>query len=149
MSIDSQAFLSLFDTLRQIDLFGQAGKNPPSFSEAGKLVSEGAIHIPPVLNTAYSDPLSQHLRRVRSLLGGDQITLETILGSVYQHDPTLASVSPEALNRFLAVISDLYRSFLSKQKRAAANFPLLETLPPLAVFQHDGSHAPSPSRAMT
>ena len=46
------------------------------------------------------------------------------------------------LQRFLAVISNLYRSFLDKAKRAAVNIPSNDFLPPLAMFQSSGQNDP-------
>jgi hypothetical protein len=41
------------------------------------------------------------------------------------------------------VVSNFYRSFLDASRRAVASFPpLVEQLPPLAMFQHDGGMGP-------
>src|SRR5262249_44891395 len=38
------------------------------------------------------------------------------------------------LARFEAVVSNLYRSFLSEQQRSTVGLPLIETVPPLVTF---------------
>ena len=65
--------------------------------------------------------------------------LEPLLGAIYDQDQS--SVAP-ALHRFQAVISDLYRSFLSKVQRASLNIPLVEQLPPLATFAYNAGDGP-------
>lgn len=144
MPVDSNQFLSLFQTLSQIDLFGAAGSTPPIGSPPNTqktlmAIKKGRSSFPAVFDDAYIQPLIAGLEKVFTRTNDDPMTIETLAGAVYQHADQEAK-SP--LNRFLAVISDLYRSFLSKQKRAAAEFPVRETLPPLAMFQHDGSSGP-------
>ena len=58
---------------------------------------------------------------------------EPFVGAAFAQ--SVGEVRP-SLRRFLAVISDLYRSFLSKVQRAPADVPLVEQLPPLATFAH-------------
>lgn len=73
-------------------------------------------------------------------LGGSDDVLETVGGAIYDH--RVDGIDPE-LDRFLAVISNFYRSFLDATRRASAGFPPVgEHLPPLAMFQHDGQSGP-------
>jgi hypothetical protein len=128
-------------TLAGIDLFGTGGEPLPKLDELAKTVQEAAPLLPQIFSAAYTEPLMRGVPRLIALLGRkDPLLLETLTGAVYQH----RSVSPltPALNRFLAVISDLYRSFLDKNKRSGAGVPLSQTLPPLAMFQHDGRNGP-------
>jgi hypothetical protein len=64
---------------------------------------------------------------------------ETLLGAVRDWNaPEYAS----ALKRFEAVISNLYRSFLSKRQRTNVPLPLIETIPPLATFAASAVQGP-------
>ena len=143
MSINPDNFNSLFQTLAAIDLFGSAPPPPPFGSPVTEdavrgPVESGAPALPLLYRTEYSDILLAQLGTVIPQLG-DPAMIETLAGAVYQHGPGL-DAGP--LNRFLAVVSDLYRSFLSKKRRLAADFPVVETIPPLAMFQFDGSMGP-------
>src|SRR5262249_58877051 len=73
--------------------------------------------------------------------GIDALTLETFTAAVYQHSD--AKLTPQ-LHRFLAVISNMYRSFLDDAKRAHLNIELTETIPPLAMFHADPPNGPFP-----
>jgi hypothetical protein len=150
MAINIANFQALFHQLMKIKLFGSApppvpfGKKPTA-AQLSKLVGPGTLALPKVFQNAYANPLQQNLGTVLSRLRDqngnlDLGTLEAVTGAVYQHSQTKNKAE---LHRFLAVISDLYRSFLSSKRRAAANFPLQEeTLPPLAMFQHNGDSGP-------
>jgi hypothetical protein len=46
------------------------------------------------------------------------------------------------LRRFEAVVSNLYRSFLSNEQRAGISLPLLETIPPLVTFARSPNAGP-------
>jgi hypothetical protein len=103
-------------------------------------VKAGAQLLPNSCVTGYAEPLEASLPRLAQLESSDSLTVETLSGAVYQHRPDDPNIGP--LHRFLAVISDLYRSFLDKDKRHNAGVPMTETLPPLAMFQNDGSNGP-------
>jgi len=146
MFVDNIKFNELFQRLSNIDLFGVAGpalpySTPPSSDGVEKAISKGANLLPAEFRNAYVDPLEANLTAVVAKLNSSQQqeTIETLAGAVYQHAEQEMGAP---LGRFLAVISDLYRSFLSKKRRAAAGFPLLETLPPLAMFQRSGLSGP-------
>ena len=142
--VTASAFNDLFNQVMQVDLFGKAPSDLP-FQDAGDAGSVGAAiesgipYVPLAFQGAYVNPLLQNLSSVLTQLDGDVTAIETISGAVYQHADS--SVRPH-LHRFLAVISNLFRSFLSKQKRSQADFPLVELLPPMAMFQHDGKNGP-------
>src|SRR5262249_41616032 len=71
--------------------------------------------------------------------------LEVLPGAICQHGPNyLGAENLGSLPRLLAVISDLFRSYLDRRKRAAAHFPrqIRATLPPLAMFQSRGDKGP-------
>lgn len=144
----TESFGELFAILSAIDLFGSAKPNvgyplPPKLADVTKVVAKGDKRIPRLFHDAYSAPLQDALPKIiqdTDPANLDDLTqLETLTGAVYQHGDQ--SVAPQ-LSRFLAVVSDLFRSFLSKKRRIAAGFPILETLPPLAMFQHSGDSGP-------
>ncbi len=143
MAIDLKKFNRLFDQIMKIDLAGRGPdrvpfKRNPTLDDIRPLVEANRHMLPVIYQDKYATPLANNLRTVAELLKGNMI-LETVLGAVYGHaDPQAA---PQ-LRRFLAVISDFYRSFLSSKRRARANFPLVEQLPPLAMFQASGQQGP-------
>jgi hypothetical protein len=93
-----------------------------------------------VYRAAYIDPLAQNLDHVLQVLTGSPQILETVAGAIFNH--RVDEVDPE-LDRFLAVISNFYRSFLDASRRSVAGFPkIAEQLPPLAMFQHLGNRGP-------
>ena len=144
MPFQEQDFRALFERLSAIDLFGAAPPDvpyplPPQEAPVRQAIQSGEHKLPVAFQQGYSEPLLARLKTVMARLEGSPDIIETLAGSVYQHvDTTVAG----DLGRFLAVISDLYRSFLSKKRRMQADFPLVETLPPLAMFQHQGDAGP-------
>ncbi len=116
--------------------------NRPSARAFSQAIASGVHHLPLVYEHAYIEPLRRRVGRVLRLTqkGGGTEPAETLLGAVYEHAPG-AKVAPQ-LRRFLAVVSDLYRSFLSREKRAGLAIPLIEWLPPLAAFKSSGVQGP-------
>jgi hypothetical protein len=118
------------------------GKKPSPSAVKG-LILKGSNRLPATFRSGYANPLSTHLESLFAQLstaqGTDVVTLESFTGAVYQHAD--AKLQPE-LHRFLAVISNMYRSFLDKTKRAHLDIALTETLPPLAIFQSNPSNGP-------
>jgi hypothetical protein len=144
MAIDTAKFQSFFEKLMKIKLFGSAPPPPPfgktpTVAKLQKAITPGAQLLPTVFRDGYATPLQQNLSQVLAQLQGDVTTIEAVTGAVYQQ---AQKVGQPQLHRFLAVISDLYRSFLSKKRRTAANFPIVETVPPLAMFQNKGDSGP-------
>src|SRR5690242_7275532 len=124
--VNENSFDSLFQRLRTIDLFGSSGpplpfQAPPMSDAVRAAIGEGTL-LPPEFRDAYAKPLLADLDAVVQKLNGSQQPeiVETLAGAVYQHAQTELAAP---LGRFLAVISDLYRSFLSKKRRIAAGFP--------------------------
>jgi hypothetical protein len=137
------AFTQLYRRLLRIDFSGKAGEVLPHGPALVKAISAGANVLPYVYSVGYAQPLESSLTRLLALDAAQRLesrTVETLTAAVYQHRN--GSPDRRQLERFLAVISNLYRSFLDKTKRAAANIPLSETLPPLAMFQYDGQDGP-------
>jgi hypothetical protein len=136
-------FDQLYERLLKIDLFGAEGEALPPKQGLAKAVRDGALLIPNAYVGGYAVPLEAKLPQLLQLVSADRLdatTLEALTGAVYQHRSQSTFMAP--LDRFLAVISNLFRSFLSAQKRAEANVPLIEMLPPLAMFQHIGEFGP-------
>lgn len=136
----SDGFDALCARLTQIDLFGTDGEPMPEGTALAKAIQQAAPVLPHHYRDSYAAPLQAALPRLMKLPAGDRYKLEAFAGAVYQHAAGDAITKP--LNRFLAVVSDLYRSFLDRDKRSGAGIPLAETLPPLAMFQHDGGKGP-------
>jgi hypothetical protein len=135
MSIDLANFKPFCDRLTQIDFFGEGAFRPPwtyppTPEAVLRAIEGGSADFPPAYRNGYVAPLMANLQHVLLQTGGH---LEPYAGVVYQY----AEGSPVAgsLHRFLAVISDLYRSFLDKSKRAGLDLPLVTQLPPLALFE--------------
>jgi len=114
---------------------------PVSLQAVRDAISGGGNLLPRVYRVAYADPLEQNLPAVFAQLAREEDTtiLEAVAGAVYQHQD---HPGRSALDRFLAVVSNLYRSFLDQQKRLHADFPLREALPPLTMFQYHADAGP-------
>ncbi len=141
MAIDGQKFAKLCHVLSEIDLWGTAPPAPPwgaAPTEEGfrQAIQSARAFLPLLYQQAYADPILVHAPHILI----QAWAAETVAGAVYDHAPALG-VMP-GLNRFLAVISNFYRSFLSAKRRAKARFPIVETLPPVAMFQHKGEDGP-------
>lgn len=146
MPVSEENFSQIFKRLAEVDLFGSGPPNVPwpgsqPTAEAFRAaIDPAASRLPLVYHGPYIDPLRQNLDQVIQALSGADDILETVGGAIYDH--RVDGIDPE-LDRFLAVISNFYRSFLDATKRAAAGFPQIsEQLPPLAMFQHDGQNGP-------
>ncbi|HET9258018.1 MAG TPA: hypothetical protein VFO16_22845 [Pseudonocardiaceae bacterium] len=146
MSINEDRFVQLFRRLAEIDLFGSGPPDvpwhgdPPSADTFRSAIKPASGRLPLSYQRAYINPLLQHLDRVLNQLTGAPDILESIGGAIFDH--RVAETDPE-LDRFLAVISNFYRSFLDQTRRAPAGFPeISEQLPPLAMFQHSGRMGP-------
>ena len=115
----------------------------PAFQKVNGMVSKSAPLLPAVFQPAYVKPLEAHLQslfaRMDMTNAQDVSFLETLTACVYEHGIKAESAQ---LHRFLAVISDLYVSFLDKSKRVHLNIPLEEVLPPLAVLQSSPDSGP-------
>ncbi|HEX7841584.1 MAG TPA: hypothetical protein VF469_29140 [Kofleriaceae bacterium] len=145
MSDTSDRFRELHRVLLAKDLLRPCGcklGERPTVTQAAQLVQQGALLLPSSFAAAYANPLQERLPALFARLDAAQIDpayLETLLGPVYQLGD--AALRPE-LHRFLAVISNLFRSFLSSVKRDSLDIPLTEQLPPLAVWQSSPSRGP-------
>src|SRR5215472_12049877 len=99
--------------LAEIDMFGSGGEPLPALDVLSKAVGDAAPLLPHVYTASYAQPLSGAMQRLVSLMGSkDPTTLETLTAAVYQHRTGDPLAVP--LNQFIAVISDLYRSFLDR-----------------------------------
>src|SRR5262244_1276260 len=137
----------LFDSLMKlVDVIATVPPPPPigepvSLQAVRDAISGGGNLLPRVYRVAYADPLEQNLPAVFAQLAREEDTtiLEAVAGAVYQHQD---HPGRSALDRFLAVVSNLYRSFLDQQKRLHTDFPLREALPPLTMFQYRADAGP-------
>ncbi|KAK43531.1 hypothetical protein BG58_32010 [Caballeronia jiangsuensis] len=115
-----------------------------SAAELSALLDQGRDLLPFYFQSRYADPLRRNLKSVMRRLGTpeggiDLTSIETLAGAVYQH----ANLDDlPQLQRFLAVISNMYRSFLDGTKRAQLGIELTSALPPLAMFQSDAAFGP-------
>ena len=155
-------FLSFCKALNESISFDASGPPPIPFTDPfgsdalTGIIQRAAVNLPLAYQQGYSSPLVEQLpglllqlrnelQQQNPAANASDIAqaaadfLEPFLGAVY--DQTVSEIRPQ-LCRFLAVISDLYRSFLSKQQRAHADIPLVEQLPPLATFANKADNGP-------
>jgi len=149
MPVDLQSFVGLYEKFFAIDLTGVVdGVHPPlkTVNNVRAATAKGAPLLPLVYRQDFHQPLDAALPSEMSKLqhqvrSGEQpaeymqTALEMLYGAVYQHGPKVSRIdtSPQ-LRRFLAIVSNLYRSFLDSDKRSAAGVKLVTNTPPLAVF---------------
>lgn len=103
-------------------------------------IEKGSPHLPVYYQKHFINPLKENIARLITRYPG---YLDAPIGAVYDHcnESTKSEKGgvdvDTALHRFLAVISNLHRSFLSGQRRAQVNFPPLITaeMPALATFR--------------
>lgn len=149
MPFDLESFSALCEKISSIDLHGTSlplppwGSRLPNRADLSSAIAEGSALLPPAYQAGYAQPLRDQLARIEHLARhttGFAGTVETMIGAVHQQGEGYPHAA--ALRRFLAVVSDLYRSFLSADKRTAAGVRLSELLPPLATFKYQGDQGP-------
>jgi hypothetical protein len=145
MGVYADHFHALYDVLQKQHLL-KAGRNSlgnePVEARARELVQQFSGLLPTGFEDAYSAPLQKRLPALFAQLTAGNIDanfLETLCGPVYQLGD---SALKKDLHRFLAVVADLYDSFLNHTKRRAVNVPLVERLPPVAVWQSSPAQGP-------
>lgn len=149
MRFDPDKFKQLYTTLFEIDFTGSVPDIcvPLNVDSIRAALAKGAPFLPMVYQQEYAEPLAARLAGIVSKLdqqvqSGEHPpeyraqVLEALYGPIYQHGHKVTKVEARPqLKRFLAVVSNLYRSFIDDDKRAHAGVTLVETTPPLALFQ--------------
>jgi hypothetical protein len=121
------------------------------------VVQAGAGALPKAYAISYASPLAANLGALVSQLkaefdhdiqqGADpdqtladvKSLTDTLVGAVRDWS---APVYAQPIRRFEAVISNLYRSFLSKEQRVKVDLPLIEVAPPLVTFAPTADSGP-------
>lgn len=152
MKIELPKFTALYDQFLKIDFTGDEPGIRPKLANAKDVqaaTAKGAPLLPLVYRQGFAAPMDAALPHVldnlaRETASGEktkaeaQTRLEVLYGPVYQHAPGLTRVNAgPQLKRFLAVVSNLFRSFSDADKRTAAGVDLVTLTPPLACFQAD------------
>jgi hypothetical protein len=80
--------------------------------------------------------LQQRVRSGEQTRAEMSVTLEKFYAAIYQHGTRVTRIDGRAeLTRLLAVVSNLFRSFTSSNKRGALGITLETETPPIAYFQ--------------
>jgi hypothetical protein len=152
MPIDISRFNELYERFLKIDFTGKVlGVRPPLKNERDvrAATAKGVPFLPRIYQQNFHAPMDAALPQLLVKLASDvkqrlkteaQATerLEQFYAPVYQHGPDATKVhAGPQLKRFLAVVSNLFRSFTDDDKRALAGIHLVTTTPPLAFFQSD------------
>ena len=157
MRVDLAKFTLLYEKLFEIDYTGSVAGICASLDSAANIrsaTSRGAPFLPLVYHQEFYAPLDAKLPGIMSKLqqqvqSGERpaaymtLILEALYGSVYQHGHRVTGVEARPqLKRFLAIVSNLYRSFVDANKRTAAGVTLVTDTPPLALFQSTSDMGP-------
>ena len=152
MPIDISKFTELYERFLKIDFTGKVLGIRPPLKNAGDVraaTAKGAPFLPRIYQQKFHAPMDAALPQLLVKLASDvkqhvkteaQVIerLEQFYAPVYQHGPDATKVhAGPQLKRFLAVVSNLFRSFTDDDKRASAGINLVTTMPPLAFFQSD------------
>jgi hypothetical protein len=158
MPFDPGKFTALYDQFLQIDFTGTERHLRPPLANAKDVraaTAKGAPHLPLLYQQNFHQPMDAALANLLDQLKQDVknrtkteaealARLESFYAPIYQHGPNVTSVKAgPQLRRFLAVVSNLFRSFADHDKRAAAGVNLVTSTPPLAFFQSDSGDGPS------
>jgi hypothetical protein len=150
MRVDLAKFSELYQELFEIDYFGSVPgicANLASVASIRAATSKGAPFLPMIYHEHYFGQVDARLPDIMSKLkqqvaSGERpaeymaLVLEAVYGAVYQHGHRVTRLEGRPqLKRFLAVVSNLYRSFVDANKRTAAGVTLSTETPPLALFQ--------------
>ena len=107
-------------------------------------IEAAAPYLPLDYRRKFVDPLLEnlpHVVRCRDRVKEAAVLVEALAGAVAEH--ARSSVLRRPLQQFLAVVSNLYRSFLSPDKRSSIKIPLaVPQLPPLVSFSHFSRSGP-------
>jgi hypothetical protein len=150
MAIDLDNYRELCSTFSKIDLFHEDPGLLPRVttqSEIADLISNGAAFMPRLYRLDYAQRLHDNLAAamIRGKVDPREIRLylEPFCAPLYQHHPgAIKTQVRKELHRFLAVISNLYRSFTSERKRRSIDVPIVTEIPPLAFFESNGESGP-------
>ena len=152
MKIELPQFTALYDQFLKIDFTGDEPGIRPKLANARDVqaaTAKGAPRLPLLYRQGFAAPMDAALPHVLDNLAHEmasgektkaeaQTRLEVLYAPVYQHAPGLTKVNAgPQLKRFLAVVSNLFRSFSDADKRTAAGVNLVTLTPPLACFQAD------------
>ncbi len=141
MTADTDRFVQLCKKFATIDLLANGPPSPPWYSLPTQQNVKVAIETSALgLPQSYQNDYAAKLPSIDNLLSLPLVNLETVTGAVYQHDPVLG-VLPQ-LQRFLAVISHFYHSFMADVQGSQLSLTMASTLPPLALFQHSATSGP-------
>src|SRR5262249_7500020 len=137
---------------------GPPDGSPYDADKLAAVVSDNAIKLPASYRTAYVAPLLAALPTLTKYLkhrfeedqSDRKMSAQEALADVKSISDSLVGVVRDwgftayrqPLRRFGAVISNLYRSFLSAQQRVRAGLPMIQTVPPLATFAPTGDDGP-------
>jgi hypothetical protein len=136
------AFNELFKILQDADLFGVAPAPLVDLDDEEDLrnaIDLGASRIPGLYHDTYVAPLLRNLKWVMGRVS--EPTLETLSAAVYDHHARYKNTRKgveikRSLRSFLAVTSNLYRSFLEPEPTAKFPVPKPGSIPPpLATFR--------------
>ncbi len=129
--------------VKNTDLFGQEAEvSVPAQSQMKGEVQKNSPLLPKAFQDGYSLPLIQNFEHLMRLLNNDHTFTETICAPVYQRAESYNPTIKSALNRFQVVIDTLYEGFLQAEERIDLDLPLIEKVPPMAMFQKSGQSGP-------
>lgn len=151
MAINIAHYTELCETWAKLDLFGSDLKVRPKLGTPAAIkaaVTGGAALMPLSYRDTYAAALLRELDNILLQLkeaSPDERTMviEQFYAPVYEHAKMagMTDVRPE-LRRFLAVVSNLYRSFVNAKKRDSLQVPAVSAPTPLAFFQSNGDQGP-------
>jgi hypothetical protein len=118
-------FLEVFESAAKPLKTPKTKKRPTTNKEIKKRIVAASCKIPALYRKAYVDPLLENFECVAHLEQADDL-----FAAVYEHDGPYA----DRIQCFVAVNSNLYRSFGIAGQRKVAVFPPIGQLPPLATF---------------
>lgn len=151
MAVNLAHYTELCEIWAKLDLFGSESKVRPKLGTPAAIkaaVETGAAQMPLAYRDTYAAAITRELDNILLELKEaspeeKSMVIEQFYAAVYEHGklPGMQDVRPE-LRRFLAVVSNLYRSFVNAKKRESLQVPQVTAPTPLAFFQSNGDQGP-------